>query len=239
MIVFDAGGTLIGADWPRVTKDMSNVAARHGLSVGTEAIRNSFRETWRDVLLGVIPDQADSPQAVTRFWHHLLAHTLDRASATSPRGALNHLAWRVAVDFYPQFDAGDYHQLIEGAHSALSALSDAGFRLGMLSNWSPRLPDVLERLGIRPFFETVVVSSLVGLAKPDRAIFHLVEELAGCRPHQLLYVGDSPSADVVGSKAAGWDVVLVSRGDPALGAASDADAVIHNISDLPSLLTPC
>jgi putative hydrolase of the HAD superfamily len=81
----------------------------------------------------------------------------------------------------------------------------------MLSNWSPALPQILEQLEIRHHFEFVIVSSLVGVAKPDRAIFDLAVEAAACHPSKMLYVGDSPGADIHSSRAAGWDAVLITH----------------------------
>jgi putative hydrolase of the HAD superfamily len=213
VIVFDAGGTLIGADWDAVTHDLAAAAAAEGLAIEPETVRDAIRLAWQDVVAGRIPDQADSPAAVRQFWHRILGTTLSRAARlpTFPSGDLDPRVRRAVGPFYATFEKGRYHRLIEGSAEALAALAAAGYRLGMVSNWSPALPKILERLQIRHYFEFVIVSSLVGHAKPDRAIFDLAVEAAGCRPNEMLYVGDSPGADIYASRAAGWDAVLITH----------------------------
>jgi putative hydrolase of the HAD superfamily len=216
MIVFDAGGTLISADWDAVTRDLAAAAARRGIEVQPQAVLDAIWLAWRDVVEGRIPDQADSPAAVRRFWHQILGTALSRAAQLplSPSGeAADPRIRQVVSAFYTTFEDGRYHRLIPGSQEALAALEAAGYRLGMLSNWSPALPDILRRLQIRPYFAFVIVSSLVGIAKPDRAIFDLAVETANCPAQQMLYVGDSPAADIFSSLAAGWDAVLITHRD--------------------------
>lgn len=239
MIVFDAGGTLIGADWKRVTQDLSRLAAGRQLTVTPEAIHDGFGQVWRDVIDGTIPDRADSQEAVTGFWHQILSTALQRAAAACglPDGqslALQTLS--IAQEFYPLFDDGDYHLLLTSAELVLDRLSAAGYRLALISNWSPTLPAVLHRLNIHHHFEFVLVSSLVGLAKPDPAIFALGASMAGCAPDELLYVGDSPASDIAGSRAAGWDSVLIARRDPGRHGDIHAPLQITELDDLIGLL---
>lgn len=234
MIVFDAGGTLIGADWGRVTHDLAAAAGDQGLLVRPADLMTSMRRVWQEVIEGKIVDRAHSRQAVTQFWNSLMARALTLAAATtpSPDGRADPRAWRVARAFYPLFDTGTYHHLIDGASETLRLLAESGYRLGLLSNWSPNLPALLERFGIHDFFEFIIVSALVRMAKPDRAIFDLAVQEAGCPPDQLLYVGDSPASDVAASRAAGWDAVLVANRH----ATASVPLKIGSLSDLPALL---
>ncbi|HYH48605.1 MAG TPA: HAD-IA family hydrolase, partial [Acidimicrobiia bacterium] len=49
----------------------------------------------------------------------------------------------------------------------------------------------------------VIDSDVVGVAKPDPAIFHLALEACGVAPERVLHVGDTVGADVKGALAAG------------------------------------
>ena len=235
MIVFDAGGTLVSANWPHVTQDLAAVAGGLGLAVDPAAVMAGLRRVWNDVLAGRIPDSADSREAVTAFWTNTLARSLTLAAGLpAPAGNRRYdpRAWDAARTFYPVFDAGGYHRLIDGAADTLQTLEKARYRLALLSNWSPRLPQVLEQLDIHRFFEFVIVSAVVGLAKPDPAIFDLAVQRSGCQPDELLYVGDSPAADIAGSRAAGWDSVLIAN--------RHTEAVVplkvSSLTELPQLL---
>ena len=93
----------------------------------------------------------------------------------------------------------------------LRALRERGVRLVVVSNWDVSLHDVLERTGLRPLVDTVVISAELGVAKPDPAIFRAALDRLGADAKGALHVGDSVEHDVVGARAAGIDAVLVAR----------------------------
>ena len=119
-----------------------------------------------------------------------------------------------------------------GTADALSALLAAGLRLGVISNADGRMEDVLERAGLRSFFEFVVDSEVIGVEKPDPAIF-----AEGCRrlalpPASCLYVGDLYPVDYVGATAAGMSAVLL---DP-LGLHDQRVPTVASLAELPSFV---
>jgi len=65
------------------------------------------------------------------------------------------------------------------------------YRTGLLSNASDILPRLLgERYGLDGLFDVKVISALVGLAKPDPAIYQLVLERLGTSPEATVFVDD-------------------------------------------------
>ena len=84
-------------------------------------------------------------------------------------------------------------------------------RLGILSNWDARLLSCLECLGIRRYFDPLVVSHEVGVEKPHPAIFAEAARRAGAPPVDLVMVGDSLELDVLPSLELGWKAVWISR----------------------------
>lgn len=112
------------------------------------------------------------------------------------------------------------------------------YRLGLLSNGS-RLP---EKVGLDGYFESVVFAQDHRVAKPDRAIFEIVERQLGVAPSGCLLVGDHPVNDVVGAKGAGWSAVWIDRdGDCSFGAGLvetdvQPDAVVRSLAELPEAL---
>ena len=49
------------------------------------------------------------------------------------------------------------------------------------------------------------------LAKPDPLIYEHLAERFGVMPQQIVYVGDHPAYDVVGSQEAGYQAVWINR----------------------------
>jgi putative hydrolase of the HAD superfamily len=111
------------------------------------------------------------------------------------------------------------------------------YRLGLLSNGS-RLP---ESIGLGGIFEVVVFAQDHKVAKPDRAIFAVVEKQMRIAPESAVLVGDHPLNDVVGAKQSGWHAVWIDRGDssgyvPPGGHHEQPDAVITSLRQLPAVL---
>ncbi len=92
--------------------------------------------------------------------------------------------------------------LAAGAEDALAALTKAGRRLGVLSNFDQRLRPLLRELGIHECFEVVVIPADVGAAKPDRLIFDTALKRLGRAGHHVVYVGDRAREDVEAARAA-------------------------------------
>jgi HAD superfamily hydrolase (TIGR01509 family) len=122
------------------------------------------------------------------------ARGLDRAAATIHRKHLERNVWR---------------RVGAGNRAALERLRDAGFRLAVVSNSEGTVEAMLEEVGLRPFFETVVDSAVVGSVKPDARIFQIALARLGLQPADALMVGDSPTADVHGAHALGVRAALV------------------------------
>jgi len=97
------------------------------------------------------------------------------------------------------------------APPALATLRARGLRLACVSNWDISLPQVLERCGLGAAFDVVVTSAGSGSRKPDPAIFEVALERCGCRPGQVLHVGDSAVEDAAGAEAAGIRCLLIGR----------------------------
>jgi epoxide hydrolase-like predicted phosphatase len=64
------------------------------------------------------------------------------------------------------------------------------FQTALLSNASPQLEHVLERLGVADLFDVVVISGQVGVQKPDPRIYHIVLDRLGVAPDEVLFVDD-------------------------------------------------
>ena len=95
-------------------------------------------------------------------------------------------------------------------HEALGRLKAAGLRLGIVSNSDGRVEQALTAAGLREYFDVVIDSSIVGVEKPDPAIFRAALDALGTAPEEALYVGDLYDVDVLGARAAGMEAVLLT-----------------------------
>uniref|UniRef100_A0AAU2UXF5 HAD family hydrolase n=1 Tax=Streptomyces sp. NBC_00003 TaxID=2903608 RepID=A0AAU2UXF5_9ACTN len=101
------------------------------------------------------------------------------------------------------------------AASAVRDLRATGLRCVLASNTDRpervRL-QTLRAAGIADCFDALVLSSALGIRKPDPRFYAAVTEAAGCPPENVLFVGDNPETDAVGPETFGMSAVLVSSG---------------------------
>ena len=186
-VLFDAGGTLVQVHVGR-------------LAAGLEAA-------------GCEPDPAVLDRA---FWETVVLLDTEFAPRTGAFGDwwerwLDRLAGSCGVpaaafrDVYDELDADAllWEQPVDGALEALDRLRATGLPLGVVSNADGRIAQALERAGLADRFDVIVDSTLVGVHKPDPAIFaHAVDPL-GLDPARTWYLGDTVAYDAAAAEAAG------------------------------------
>lgn len=127
-----------------------------------------------------------------------------------------------------------------GSREMLRGLRSLGFKLGIVSNTASlfQVFDQLEKYGIREYFCDVTLSSQVGYRKPHPNIFRISLLQMRSRPENSVYVGDTVSRDIIGSKAAGFAYsILISsqltrEKDDALQNAPRPDYTVKDIFDV-------
>lgn len=199
MVLFDVGGTLLAF---HERTPFHEFLVHAGLPATDEDVRRFHQR-----LLSVILAERDAAQGLGADEEELNAWWRGNFSRTWPgRPDLveEMMCWLLT---------GRFDRLCADTMPALEALQELGLPLAVLSNFGTHLGGLLARLGLLRFFEFVVVSAEVGLAKPDRRIFDLAVDRAGLPRQRMLYVGDHVGDDIEGARAAGLDAVLIDRRD--------------------------
>lgn len=91
-----------------------------------------------------------------------------------------------------------------------------GYSLGIIANTitEAEIPNWLEADGLAQYFKTVVLSSKMGIRKPNPEIFREAARRVGADPSKCAYVGDNPTYDVLGARGAGFGLTILMM-DPA------------------------
>jgi putative hydrolase of the HAD superfamily len=102
-----------------------------------------------------------------------------------------------------------------------------------VSNHRAWLHDYLKEIGLAQFFETIVISDIIGVEKPDIRIMQIALENLSLKASVCLYVGDHPF-DVLCAKKAGIDCAWLTAADNILPDAVDytEDYRIEKLQDL-------
>lgn len=197
-ILFDAGGVLVVPD-PAVTGPI--VASHGGDPRPATLIRAHFAGAY-----GL--DHGDPDAADWLLYHRAYAEAAgvpaerSDASAEAQFAALDHGHWR---------------EPIPGAADALRALHARGVPIGVVSNAAGQIEAMLVDEGICQVgpdgggapVVCVIDSHVVGVAKPDPAIFSHALPLLGLEASErIAYVGDTVYYDVRAARDAGLTALL-------------------------------
>ena len=90
-------------------------------------------------------------------------------------------------------------------------MRQAGYVVGVISNWDSRLNSILEGLGLMAHVQHVTISALVGWEKPHRAVFDHALQAVSVAPEQALHIGDSLREDIQGASEAGLQPLWLQR----------------------------
>lgn len=153
--------------------------------------------------------------------------TMGPGEVTRP-GRVRRLFRRI---FYPI--VARFFRPYPGLLPTLEELSSAGYRLHILSNNSSILTWQLSSLGIAEIFDTVTWSEEAGVEKPDPRIFEIGLERIGATAAEVVYVGNSFEADVLGARGAG---IVPIHADYEGTSPAGSHLKIAALADLPMLL---
>jgi putative hydrolase of the HAD superfamily len=111
------------------------------------------------------------------------------------------------------------------------------YKLGLVSNFA--IPEcawkLLDKFGLRSFFDVILVSGEINKRKPSPEIFERALNSLGVDASRTVFVGDMISLDVKGAKNVGISPILVKR-RPLQGMDVKPDKVITSLRELLTVL---
>ncbi len=165
-----------------------------------------------------LPSAAIFIETYTRNNHQLWAeyHTgkITKTELRETRFRRTFLEFGVHPDVLPIAFEDDYVKLcptktnlFPHAHQTLQYLQGK-YKLHLISNGFKEASELkIGNTNLGPYFENVIISEIVGINKPDPAIFQHALDLAGAQKHESLMIGDSLEADVYGALNFGMDAI--------------------------------
>jgi putative hydrolase of the HAD superfamily len=124
--------------------------------------------------------------------------------------------------------------LFPHAHETLQYLQSK-YNLHLISNGFKEASELkIGNTNIGDYFDNVIISEIIGINKPDPAIFQHALDLAGAQKHESIMIGDSLEADVYGALNFGMDAIYFNP-FKALKPA-DVPLQVNNLKELMSIL---
>jgi putative hydrolase of the HAD superfamily len=201
-VLFDAAGTLIYL--PRgVGFHYAEVARRYGVVCDKEALNRAFAAAWQSM-----PSRMNNGQPRKDddrgWWRQLVDQTMDTVNAPPfDRDAY-------FDELYAEFTHPGVWEFFPEVEQVIEILASR-LRLGIVSNFDGRLRVILRQLGLLSRFEEIILSSEVGIDKPDPAIFTTALKGLDLAPAEVCYVGDDPKLDWEAAERAGLRVFRLDR----------------------------
>jgi putative hydrolase of the HAD superfamily len=171
---------------------------KNGIGVDYDQFVKVYREAVTQFLERA---SKDGKEGHNRFW---ISEALDKLGHEV---VPDHPYIADAVESY--FSAFIEHvRLIPGTMEMLETLKGE-YRLGLLSNFthSPAAMNIINVLGLSPYFEVMLISGDLGYRKPHPSVFRELVDGLGVPAEHIAYVGDDPQADVLGAHQAGLNPI--------------------------------
>jgi putative hydrolase of the HAD superfamily len=148
--------------------------------------------------------------------------------------AIEGMSWQSLLEDYEmQFQ---YHCLpFQFLTVTLNELKQKGYVLGIITNGRGLFQArAIDRLGIRDYFDTILISEVEQVRKPQVEIFQRAMDRLGVLALDSAFVGDNPEADIAGAKGAMMKTIW--KRNSLWTEAKGADAMIDELNEIPSIL---
>lgn len=195
-ILYDLGNTLLylNAPWQQVFADglegFRITAAAAGIPVNPETLASTFHRNMDNYYAQREEDFIERTSAC------ILEETLAKLGIPSPP---NDLVNALLSAFY----ARTQQHWIPGpeTEAVLTALAQRGFRQAILSNAAhdADVQYLVDKAGFRGTLDFALSSAAIGYRKPHPAAFQAALNRWGALPGQVLMVGDTLNADILGA----------------------------------------
>ncbi|MGG4341711.1 HAD family hydrolase [Paenibacillus lautus] len=104
--------------------------------------------------------------------------------------------------------------LMEGAIEVIERVRNS-YKIGLITNGKTLIQyGKMDKLGIRGYFDFILVSEEVGVKKPNARIFEMALERLNLPADQCVYVGDHPVKDIEGAGKAGLNTIWIQVNQP-------------------------
>ena len=206
-VIFDLGGTLV-----YVSKEYNDV-----VRLGHQAITNYLVSKGLNVKLGEVAKVSNriydtylsfSEKSFIELNSPLLYSAILYQLGISDYSNEELITATINSFFDPVVESFQIHQDVK---EVLNELKEKGLKLGLITNNNSSVVHgrLLKKFDLEKFFDSIVVSSKIGIRKPHKRIFlHSLSELGVCNENTI-FVGDHPLCDIQGAKNVGIRCILV------------------------------
>ena len=224
---------------------------KHGIDPETlhQAVRHHAQQLWR-ASATIIYCRAIGISSWEGLWARFLGNDPNLKSLRTWAPTYRREAWFRALADHGVSDVSFADQLStafmserRARHVLFSDVEDTltnlrkTYQLALVTNGAPDLQrEKIQGVGLRQYFDEILISGEVGIGKPDSRIFRLVLGAIDALPSETVMVGDSLSRDILGAQRTGLKGIWLNRSGNKADNQVTPDAQIASLRQLHGLL---
>lgn len=135
-----------------------------------------------------------------------------------------------------------YSEVLDNIDKSREIIEELATRypLVLVTNFYGNMPVVLKEFSLDKLFPTIIESSVVGLRKPDPALFALGVKAINLPPESIVVVGDSYRKDIHPARTLGCKAVWLKKrcwAEEDIIPGAEPNAIINSLEEFPPLIT--
>lgn len=212
LITFDVTDTLLKFKYSP-GKQYGEIGALYGIICNDNILSSNFVRHWRRMRIEHPNFGLYSGMGWENWWRNVVKSTFKDCNTNLEDKQLDIIAEHL-INLYNTSVCWEH---CYGALNLLSYIRSKGIPMGIISNFDPRLYQILHNMKLRHFFQFVLTSYETGVEKPDTKIFEKAmtsSKLSDLKPEECLHVGNKPSLDYYGAQSSGWHGVIIDNRKP-------------------------
>lgn len=230
-VIFDYGGTIDtnGIHWGEVIAEQYRLA---GMEIERRLYRDAYVHGERSLAKAPIIAPEDTFHTLLR---KKIAIQFEYLREQTQSG-------RFTPEAAEQVADGCYNKVKSTLATSRAVLDRLAAQLPMVlvTNFYGNMPVVLDEFGLAGYFKEIVESSVVGIRKPDPALFALGVEALQLSAEEIVVIGDSYRKDIYPSSTLGcktiWLKNICWEEEPVIDGHAPT-AIIGSIEQVPETIT--
>ena len=229
-VIFDYGGTIDtnGIHWGEVIAGQYSAA---GLELEREVYRNAYVHGERSLAKAPIISAKDTFHTLLRKKIAIQFEYLREQAL--PQQFTPELAERIADGCYKKVK-----DTLATSRAIVEQLSKQ-YPMVLVTNFYGNMPVVLDEFGLAGYFKSIIESSIVGIRKPDPALFALGVEALQLPAEEIVVIGDSYRKDIHPASTLGcktiWLKNICWEEEPIVDGHAPT-AIIDSIEQVPAII---
>lgn len=229
-VIFDYGGTIDtnGIHWGEVIAEQYRLA---GIELERELYRNAYVHGERSLAKAPVIASQDTFHTLLRKKISIQFEYLKEQTQSEQFTDEN--AEKIADGCYSRVK-----ETLETSRGIIASFAKK-FPMVLVTNFYGNMPVVLNEFGLEDFFKCIVESSVVGIRKPDPALFAMGVEALHIAAEEIVVIGDSYRKDIYPALTLGcktvWLKNLCWEEEPIIEGYAPT-AIINDIAQLPDII---